>query len=201
MNARFTLLATAALFAGSALAADVTLTPPAGGNVVINAAPGTPALVVQPDQQVSLPGLPAAATYSDRVCHDASGKLGRCDAAPAEPTVLTSDWFTLPAGVDATIDGSRVRETSGDIPAFTAEALAQYEIHVYMSFGAGTMQLPYTSFAGGKVSTISYRISQGKLHIMRFTHDDSASVPLPSATLYYRYVMTPRGALAPSPTP
>lgn len=201
MTFRFTLAATATFFAGSVLAADVSLTPPAGGNVVINDASGTPALVVQPSQQVSVPGLPAAATYTDRVCHNASGQLGRCDAAPAGSSVLTSDWFTLPASVNTTIDDSLLRQTSGDIPAFTATALAQYEIHVYMTFGFGglTVPLPYTSNAGLKVNTISYSVAPGKLYIMRFTHDNSASVPL-STVLKYRYVMTPRGQLAPAPT-
>ena len=50
--------------AGSALAADTTLTPPSGGSVVINSAAATPALRVSPGRLVQLPGLPTAAAYS-----------------------------------------------------------------------------------------------------------------------------------------
>ena len=62
------------------LAADVTLTPPSGGSVVIQSAPATPALRIAPGPTVQLPGLPSAAEYETPVCQDASGTLGRCNA-------------------------------------------------------------------------------------------------------------------------
>ena len=62
------------------LAADVTLTPPSGGSVVIQSAPATPALRIAPGTTVQLPGLPSAAEYETPVCQDASGTLGRCNA-------------------------------------------------------------------------------------------------------------------------
>ena len=62
------------------LAADVTLTPPSGGSVVIQSAPATPALRIAPGPTVQLPGLPSAAEYETPVCQDASGTLGRCTA-------------------------------------------------------------------------------------------------------------------------
>ena len=64
----------------SAGAADVTLTPPSGGSVVIQSAPATPALRVAPGPLVQLPGLPAAAEYGTPVCQDGAGTLGRCSA-------------------------------------------------------------------------------------------------------------------------
>jgi hypothetical protein len=64
-------------------AADTTLTPPAGGKVVIHSEPGTPALQVSPGRQVQVPGLPTAATYTDFVCRDGSGTLGQCAAVPS----------------------------------------------------------------------------------------------------------------------
>ena len=66
--------------AGQAFAADMTLTPPAGGSVVVNSATATPGLKVAPGRQVQMPGLPSAASYSSVVCFDASGTLGQCTA-------------------------------------------------------------------------------------------------------------------------
>lgn len=203
-NTRLALLALAATVSGTALAADITMTPPPGGNVVINAAPATPAVVVQPSQQVKLPGLPSAPVYTGGVCHDATGTLGRCDpAAPggSGPNVVTSDWFgTLRQGIEVTIDGSLVRHLEFNIPTFTAEALAQNDIQVFINFGIFFGPLPYTSYAGGKVSTISFRVEVGKLIITRFTHDNTASVTLGgNSALIFRYVMTPRVTLGPSP--
>ncbi|WP_448677600.1 DUF7151 family protein [Delftia acidovorans] len=74
-----------ALLAGPAGAADISLTPPAGGGVIIYSAPNTPALRVQPTGEVQLPGLPGTpATSTSHVCHDASGSLGRCDPASTQ---------------------------------------------------------------------------------------------------------------------
>jgi len=63
---------------------------------------------------------------------------------------------------------------------------------VYFTYGAGTFPLPYTSFAGGKASTMSFIPAAGKIFILRFTHDNSNSVPL-SSVLYYRYIIIPGG--------
>ena len=68
----------AALLAGSACAADISITPPPGEGVVINSAPNTPVLRVSGDG-VRIPELPAASpTFSSVVCHDGTGVLGRC---------------------------------------------------------------------------------------------------------------------------
>ena len=73
------------LLATSAIAADISLTPPAGGGVVLHSAPNVPALRVQPTGEVQLPGLPGSpATSTSHVCHDASGSLGRCDPASTQ---------------------------------------------------------------------------------------------------------------------
>ncbi|HET6507285.1 MAG TPA: hypothetical protein VFG42_10890 [Baekduia sp.] len=109
--------------------------------------------------------------------------------------VITSDWFYLPSTVDATYDNSAIKQTSIDVAAFTAQAIAQNDIQVYATFGSAIWQLPYTSYAGSKVNTINYRVEPGKLYVWRFTHDNSASVPL-STVLRYRYVMIPRGVAA-----
>lgn len=84
----------AAFAAVPVTAADMTFTPAASSGVVIESAPGAPALRVQPTGAVQVPGLPGTpATLTTAVCHDASGALGRCDPAalagaqgPAGPT-------------------------------------------------------------------------------------------------------------------
>lgn len=67
-----------ALLAGSAHAADISLTPAPGNGVVINAPPGAPALRVS-EQGVQIPTLPATQpSLLSVVCHGPSGLLGRC---------------------------------------------------------------------------------------------------------------------------
>lgn len=83
----------AALLAGLAPAADMTFTPASGSGVVIYSAPNAPAVQVQPDGKVQVPGLPGTpATATAAVCHDAAGTLQRCDPAaltgPAGPMGL-----------------------------------------------------------------------------------------------------------------
>ncbi|WP_217644344.1 tail fiber domain-containing protein [Paracidovorax konjaci] len=80
----------AALIGMPAMAADISLTPPQGGGVLINSAANTPALRVGPTG-VQLPGLPATpATFQRVVCHDPAGFVGGCDpaavAGPQGPT-------------------------------------------------------------------------------------------------------------------
>jgi len=73
--------AIAALVGVPALAADITLTPPPGGSVVLNSNPDTPALRAGPGG-VQLPGLPnTSATFQQVVCRDATGVVGNCDPA------------------------------------------------------------------------------------------------------------------------
>ena len=73
--------AIAALVGAPALAADITLTPPPGGSVVLNSNPDTPALRAGPGG-VQLPGLPnTSATFQQVVCRDATGVVGNCDPA------------------------------------------------------------------------------------------------------------------------
>ncbi len=83
-------------------AADMTLTPPSGGSVVIQSAPATPALRVAPGPTVQLPGLPGAAEYGTPVCQDAGGTLGRCNATaigtPGPAGAIGPQGSTGPAG-------------------------------------------------------------------------------------------------------
>ncbi len=81
MTSHPSLWAIAALVGSPALAADIVLTPPNGGGVLLNSAPNTPALRVGP-AGVQLPGLPnTSATFQQVVCRDATGVVGNCDPA------------------------------------------------------------------------------------------------------------------------
>jgi Carbohydrate binding domain./Collagen triple helix repeat (20 copies). len=72
----------AALVASNAWSADdITITPAAGAGVTINSDLGAPAIQVMPGQQVRLPGLPTAASYTNLVCRDSAGLLGTCDTS------------------------------------------------------------------------------------------------------------------------
>jgi hypothetical protein len=113
--------------------------------------------------------------------------------------VITSDWFTMPASAATSYDGTNIKQTSVNVPAFTANALAQNDIQIYSTFGSGVFQLPYVSYAGGAANEIAYRVEVGKLDVWRFTFDNSASVPL-STALQYRYVMIPRGTVGAPPS-
>lgn len=93
-------LATSAL----SWAADMTLTPAPSSAVVIQSPSGNPAVRVQPNGDVQLPGITGTpATGTSAVCHDANGTLTHCDPAalagpqgPAGPTGPTGP--TGPAG-------------------------------------------------------------------------------------------------------
>ena len=54
--------------------------------------------------------------------------------------------------------------------------------------GGNVIPLPYTSFAGGIVNTVSYQLVPGKIIITRFTDDNSASIGY--GALQFRYVIT-----------
>ncbi|QIL79176.1 hypothetical protein G7047_04045 [Diaphorobacter sp. HDW4A] len=72
----------AALVATSAWSADdITITPASGAGVSINSDSGIPAIKVLSGQQVQLPGLPTAASYTNVVCRDSTGLLGTCDVS------------------------------------------------------------------------------------------------------------------------
>jgi hypothetical protein len=166
----------------------------------------TPATSTAPAAGASGPAGPGGATGAagdkgDAGTPGAKGDPGTPGAKgdPGTANVITSDWFYASATSDTTYDASAIKQTVVNVPAFTATAISQNDIHVYMTFGSGVNELPYTSYGGGKASVISYRVETGKLYITRFTLDNSNSVPL-NSLLQYRYVMTPRGTLGMAPS-
>ena len=91
---------------------------------------------------------------------------------------------------DSVIDGSFCKVADLPAPSLTAAILANSSVSVYFTFGAGTYILPYTSFASGRTSTITYIPKPGSILISRFTHDNTNVIPL-SVILLYRFVITP----------
>lgn len=104
--------------------------------------------------------------------------------------VIYSKWMVAKNFTDSVSDNTNVKVGHISAPLITDSVLNNGVVIVYMNYGAGPFQLPYTSFAGGKASTISFWIKPGKLMPYRFTHDNSNSVSL-STSLQYRYIIVP----------
>ena len=68
-----------ALHATGVLAADITVTPPAGGGFVIKGSGGQERMRVQGTGEVYVPGLSSTGTSSNLTCYDsATGQLTKC---------------------------------------------------------------------------------------------------------------------------
>ena len=104
--------------------------------------------------------------------------------------VLYSDWELAKSFNDSIVDNSNIKVGHIKAPLLTDSVLQHGVVFMYMTYGAGPMQLPYTSYAGGKPNTISFWTKIGKLIPYRFTHDNTNSVNLSSA-LQYRYIIIP----------
>lgn len=105
--------------------------------------------------------------------------------------VMYSDWVTLPTvWRDSTIDASLMKINHLKADSLTSNNLKLATILAYAKFSSTIFLLPYTSNAGGKVSTMSQYPNVGKFFFTRFTHDNSASIGV-SGSLEYRYIIIP----------
>jgi len=122
---------------------------------------------------------------------------------PGTANVLYSGWAFASNITAGTYDGSAMVVANLAAPGVTSAFVQSGVVLVYMTFGVGVDPLPYTSFAGGKQSTISFipafgvgtggiAATENNILITRFTADNSGSVPL-SSILQYRYVLIPAG--------
>jgi len=125
------------------------------------------------------------------------GVDGQAGVAGATGTanVIYSAWITAPAAVAETIDGTAGMSTSINAPELSDDILAKGTILVYVSYGAGTFTLPYSSLAGGTVNTITAISTLKKIKLFRFTHSGVGTVGLPT-TLSWRYILIPGGVAA-----
>jgi hypothetical protein len=119
----------------------------------------------------------------------ADGAVGPAQLA-ASTKIISSDWAYATGFVDTAIDNTAVHTAVVSAPDITAAVRNGADISVWMTYGQNTIPLPYTSFAGGKLSTISFQVQAGSILITRMTADNSNSVAL-STVLQYRYTITP----------
>jgi hypothetical protein len=116
--------------------------------------------------------------------------------ATGSANVIYSNWNYATNFRDSTIDGSANVIATLAAPSLTTNDLTNATILVYFTFGAGEFPLPYTSFAGGKGSIISFIPEVGQFIITRFTFDNSASVSM-SPLLQFRFIIIPGGVSVP----
>ena len=111
--------------------------------------------------------------------------------------VIYSAWNYATNFRDTTIDASMVQAATLTATELTSAYISDATILVYFTFGAGVFQLPYTSYAGGKGSTISFIPEVGQILVTRFTFDNSASITM-STLLEFRFVIIPGGVYVPN---
>ncbi|MFH6992091.1 hypothetical protein [Flavobacterium sp. FlaQc-48] len=146
---------------------------------------------------ILLVALSTISCSSDDGKDGVDGAAGATGATGATGTanVIYSAWLTAPTAVAETIDGTSGMSTSINAPELSEDILAKGTILVYMSFGAGTYTLPYTSFAGATANTISAISTLKKIKLFRFVHSGAGTVNLPT-TLSWRYILIPGGVAA-----
>lgn len=130
-----------------------------------------------------------AATFGGMLllnCKGDDGAVGPMGNA----NVIYSEWVYATGFNDSVSDNSNVKVGYIKDSLITDSVMNYGVVFMYMNYGAGPMQLPYTSYAGGKASTISFWLKPGKLIPYRFTHDNSNGVNL-STLLKYRYIIIP----------
>jgi len=130
-----------------------------------------------------------------------AGSTGAAGATGAKgdtgtANVIYSAWITATNFKDSTIDGTDEQIATLTAPSLTSGDLDSATLMVYFTFGAGIFPLPYTSYAGGKASTISFIPNVGSITITRMTVDNSASITL-GTNLQYRFVIIPGGVSVP----
>jgi hypothetical protein len=127
---------------------------------------------------------------------------------PGAANVVYSPWEFATNNQNVTIDGSLLNSADLAAPGLTTGFMQTGVVLVYFTFGFGVFPMPYTSFAGGKLNTMSFipclgtdlTVKDGTILITRFTGDNTASVTL-SSILEYRYVLIPGGQPTDGGTP
>lgn len=115
--------------------------------------------------------------------------------ATGTANVIYSGWLGAKNFKDSVIDNTSMKVAHLYAPRVTQDVINKAVVLVYLYFGGGTFSLPYSSYASGKASTISYLLKTNEIVITRFTHDGSNSIGLSSA-IAYRYVIIPGGVVA-----
>ncbi len=108
----------------------------------------------------------------------------------ANALAIYSGWKTAVRTKDSIMDGTSYRIQHIYAPSITAARLDNSAILVYLNYGGGVFPLPYTSNAGGRMSTISFQPKLSELVLTRMVYDGGALVNL-SSSISYRYVIVP----------
>lgn len=115
--------------------------------------------------------------------------------ATGTANVLYSGWQSATGTKDSTMDGTAVRIGHLAAKGLSTTILNSGTVIVYLDYGGGIYQLPYTSRAGGRMSTISHHPKENRIIVYRFVYDGGSLVVLPSQIMY-RYVIIPGGTMA-----
>jgi len=111
--------------------------------------------------------------------------------------VIYSGWNYATNTRDTILDASELTIANLQANELTSTYLSTATILVYFTFGGSPgFPLPYTSYAGGKGSIISFIPVAGQILITRFTLDNSNSIPL-GLDNQYRWVIIPGGVSVP----
>jgi hypothetical protein len=133
--------------------------------------------------------------------------LGACsgddgDTGPAGPpgtaNVIYSEWaqFTT-AWRDTSVDGSALTYNDMFAPGLSQEIIDSGTVLGFIRFGNVVCPLPYTSYAGGNTSTMSFILAEQHIYFTRFTHDNSNDIDV--GGVYFRYILIPGGVLDEAP--
>lgn len=115
--------------------------------------------------------------------------------ATGTANVLYSGWQSATGTKDSTMDGTAVRIGHLAAKGLSTTILNSGTVIVYLDYGGGIYQLPYTSRAGGRMSTISHHPKENRIIVYRFVYDGGSLLALPSQIMY-RYIIIPGGTMA-----
>ena len=111
---------------------------------------------------------------------------------PGTANVIFSEWTNFSTTWrDTSIDGSALIVNDIAAPSLTQENLDTAAIFAYVHFSSTYAPLPYTSYAGFEVNTVSFLPAPGRMFYTRFGHDNTS--PNVSSSVYFRYIVVPGG--------
>jgi len=108
----------------------------------------------------------------------------------AEARVLYSGWKSSVRVKDSVMDGTAMRIGHLYAPQITESVMSNSAVLMYLDYGGGTFSLPYTSGAGGKMSTIGYKLKTREIVVYRMVYDGGALLSIGS-NIKFRYVIVP----------
>jgi hypothetical protein len=114
------------------------------------------------------------------------GEIGTANVIYSPWTAFTSAWR------DTVIDGSTLKYHALEAPGLSQAIIDNGTVLAFMQFSGTVIQLPYTSNAGGTVSTLDFLARVGRIYFCRFTHDNSGSIGVGTAVTF-RYILIPGG--------